>query len=255
MVLVDSHAHLQWKDFEPDLSQVLQQAKEASVDKIICVSTELEDMEQVISLAQLPNIYAAIGVHPHEVKKLEDSDLDKIRQFATSPKVVAIGEIGLDYHYKHSSEEEQRKWLQKQVNLALEVKLPIIFHNRLSDEDAYNILKPAIQKGLTGVFHCYTSTKEFAKKILDLGFYISFAGILTFQKATALREVAKEVPLDRLLVETDCPYLTPEPHRGKRNEPAYVKLVAQTLAAVKGLSLEEIANQTTENAHKLFGLK
>ena len=123
MVLVDSHAHLQWKDFEPDLDQVLSRARAESVQKILCVSTELEDMEQVISLAQLPNIYAAVGVHPHEVKKLKDSDLDKIRQFAQSPKVVAIGEIGLDYHYKYSSEEQQREWLQKQINLALELTI------------------------------------------------------------------------------------------------------------------------------------
>jgi len=200
-----------------------------------------------------PDIYASIGVHPHEVKHIADGWYDELRRLAQNQKVVAYGEIGLDYHYNHSTPKEQRERFREQVQLARELRLPVIIHTREAQEDTISILKEEKAAEVGGVFHCFSGDAWLAKDALDLGFYLSFSGILTFQNASMLRDIAKQTPLDRVLIETDCPYLTPVPHRGKRNEPAFVSHVAQQLAEIHPeLSLDQISQATTENAKRLF---
>jgi TatD DNase family protein len=200
-----------------------------------------------------PHIYASVGVHPHEVKHISDGWYDELRRLAGHEKVVAFGEIGLDYHYNHSPPKEQRERFREQIQLARELRLPVVIHTRDAQDDTISILKEEQACEVGGVFHCFSGDAWLAKEALDLGFYLSFSGILTFQNASALRDIAKHAPLDRVLIETDCPYLTPVPHRGKRNEPAFVSHVAKQLAELHPeLSLEQIERATTENARQLF---
>jgi TatD DNase family protein len=220
-------------------------------------STHTRPSRAAVALAeQYPFVYASIGVHPHEVKHILDSWYDEFRRLAQNKKVVAYGEIGLDYHYNHSSPQEQRERFREQIQLARELKLPVIIHTREAQEDTITILKEEKASEIGGVFHCFSGDAWLAKDALDLGFYLSFSGILTFQNATMLRDIAKTAPLDRLLIETDCPYLTPIPHRGRRNEPAYVTHVAQQLATIRAgepeMSVETIGRLTTRNAKQLF---
>jgi TatD DNase family protein len=199
------------------------------------------------------DIYASIGVHPHEVKHIRDDWYDELRRLAQHAKVVAYGEIGLDYHYNHSPPKDQRERFREQIQLARDLHLPVVIHTREAQEDTISILKEEKASEVGGVFHCFSGDAWLAKDALDLGFYLSFSGILTFNNATMLREIAKQTPLDRVLIETDCPYLTPVPHRGKRNEPAFVSHVARQLAEIHpDLSLEQIEEATTENAKRLF---
>jgi TatD DNase family protein len=201
-----------------------------------------------------PAVYASIGVHPHEARHIGDGWYDDFRRLARNKKVVAYGEIGLDYHYNHSSPKNQRDRFREQLQLARELKLPVIIHTREAQEDTMAILREERASEIGGVFHCFSGDAWLAKDALDLGFHLSFSGILTFQNATMLREIARNTPLDRILIETDCPYLTPVPHRGKRNEPAYVTQVARQLSEIHGpaLPFEEIGRLTTENAKRLF---
>ncbi len=254
-MLIDSHAHIHFKDFGEGSDQILLRAKEAGVDYLINVGTTLEDSRQVVALAEKhPHVFAAIGIHPHEVSQLTDQDLGVLRELARSERVVAIGEIGLDYYYEHSPKEVQQKRLRDLIQLAHEVKLPLILHCRDAFEDCFKILDEEEGWKRGGVFHCYTGDLATAKKILKKGFYVSFSGIITFKKSDMLREVAKNLPRDRYLIETDCPYLAPEPHRGKKNEPAFVNLVAQKMAEIKGLQVEDVERITARNAKELFGL-
>jgi len=202
-----------------------------------------------------PFISATVGVHPHEVKYIKDGWYDELRALAKSKGVVAYGETGLDYHYDHSPREVQRARFREQVQLARELCLPIIIHTREAQEDTIAILKEEKAGALGGVFHCFSGDAWLAKDALDLGFYLSFSGVITFQNATMLRDIAKTVPLDRILVETDSPYLTPVPHRGKRNEPAYVRHVADKIAELHSLSPQEVEDATTQNTKRLFRIK
>ncbi len=201
-------------------------------------------------------MYASIGVHPHEVRHINDHWYDEFRRLAKNHKVVAYGEIGLDYHYNHSSPKEQRSRFREQIQLARELRLPLIIHTREAEKDTMAILKEENASEIGGVFHCFSGNAQLAQDALALGFYLSFSGILTFQNASRLREIAKTVPLDRLLIETDSPYLAPAPHRGKRNEPAFVFFVAQQLATLRSsepdVSIATIGDWTTRNAKKLF---
>ena len=210
--------------------------------------------QAAVALAdRYPFVYATVGVHPHEVKHIEDGWYNEFRRLAKNKKVVAFGEIGLDYHYNHSSPKEQRDRFREQIQLARELGLPLVIHTREAQEDTIQILTDERSTEVGGVFHCFSGDAWLAKDALDLGFYLSFSGILTFQNAGMLRDIAKRVPLDRILIETDCPYLTPVPHRGKRNEPAFVRHVAETLAGGASVSdLDEIYRLTTENARRLF---
>jgi TatD DNase family protein len=256
-MLIDTHTHLDDARFDGDREAVIARACEAGVDALVTIGCDLATSRAAVALAgQYPFVYASVGVHPHEVKHFEDHWYDEFRRLAASEKVVAYGEIGLDYHYNHSSPKEQRDRFRDQIQLAHELKLPVIIHTREAQEDTIAILREEGASAVGGVFHCFSGDAELAKAAMDLGFYISFSGILTFHNAAMLREVAKTVPLDRLLIETDCPYLTPVPHRGKRNEPAYVCLVAAQLAAVHtgqpGMSVDTIGTVTTRNAKRLF---
>ncbi len=256
-MLIDSHAHLDDARYDHDRDAVVARAQEAGVEAFVTIGCDLATSRAALELADRHAIvYATVGVHPHEVKHIGDDWYDHLRRLAQRPKVVAYGEIGLDYHYNYSPPTLQRERFREQVCLARELKLPIVVHTREAQEDTIAILREEQAADVGGVFHCFSGDAWLARDALDLGFFLSFSGVLTFQNATMLRDIAKTVPMDRVLVETDCPYLTPVPHRGKRNEPAYVTLVAETLAevrsAVSETTLEEIGRVTSENARRLF---
>jgi TatD DNase family protein len=254
-MLFDTHTHLDDARYNDDREAMIARAREAGVEAFLTIGCDLGTSQAAVALAdQYPFVYASVGVHPHEVKHIQDGWYDELRHLAKHNNVVAFGEIGLDYHYNHSSPKDQRERFREQIQLARELKLPVIIHTRESQEDTITILKEERASEIGGVFHCFSGDTWLAKEALDLGFYLSFSGILTFQNAAALREIAKQTPLERVLIETDCPYLTPVPYRGKRNEPAYVFQVAQQLASIHGpaLSLEQISRQTSDNAKRLF---
>lgn len=253
-MFIDSHAHIHFKDYT-DPQELIKRALEAGVGCIINVGTTIEDSRQVVLLAEKnPCIFAAVGIHPHEVSKMSDQDLETLKQFAQHEKVIAIGEVGLDYYYEHSPKDIQQKRLRDFVRLARDVKLPLIIHCREAFEDCFQILDEEEGWKGGGVFHCYTGDLHTAKKIIKKGFYVSFSGIVTFKKSNSLQEVAKNLPRDRYLIETDCPFLAPEPHRGKKNEPAFVKLVAQKIAEIKSLDVSDVERISARNTKELFGL-
>ena len=256
-MLIDTHTHLDDARYNEDREAMLARAREAGVEAFITIGCDRSTSQAAVALAERHSfVYASIGVHPHEVKHISDGWYDDFRRLAQNKNVVAYGEIGLDYHYNHSSPKEQRERFREQLQLARELKLPVIIHTRKAQEDTINILKEENASEVGGVFHCFSGDAWLAKDALDLGFYLSFSGILTFQNATMLREIAKNTPLARVLIETDCPYLTPVPFRGKRNEPAYVSLVAKQLAEIHAdkpdLSIGQIERITSENAKRLF---
>ncbi len=252
-MLFDSNTNLDDQRFEQDRDIVIARARENGIKYMISPGADLNTSIRAANIAEkYDNIYAAVGVHPHDVKDINEDTIEALKALSNKEKVVAIGEIGLDYYYDNSPREDQRKWFKRQIELAQEVNLPIIIHDRDAHGETFDILKQ-YNVGNTGcVMHCYASSVEMAKEYIKMGVYISFAGPVTFKNARKTYEVAKEIPLEWILVETDSPYLTPTPYRGKRNEPAYVKLVAEKIAEAKGISLEEVAHQTTINAKKLF---
>ena len=255
-MLIDTHSHLDDARYDGDRESVIARAREAGVHTMVTIGCDLASSRQAVALAErYPFIYASVGVHPHEVKEIGDDWYDELRRLAQHAKVVAYGEIGLDYHYNHSPPKLQRERFREQICLARDLRLPIVIHTREAQEDTVAILREEHAEDIGGVFHCFSGDAWLAKDALDLGFYLSFSGVLTFQNAVMLRDILKTVPMDRLLIETDCPYLTPAPHRGQRNEPAFVKLVAEKIAEVKGggsMSLEEIGRITSDNARRLF---
>lgn len=254
-MLMDTHAHVQTRQFDKDRDAVIQAAFDAGVGRILVPGIEVETSRSAVELAsRYPGrIFAAVGVHPHDATDLTPDALTALRALAREPGVVAIGEIGLDYYRNLSPHETQRDALTAQMDLARALDLPIILHNRESHEDMIALLKGR-GAGLRGVFHCFIGDQAMARDALDLGFYLSFAGPLTYPQNETLREVAAWAPEDRILVETDSPYLTPPPHRGKRNEPKQVALVAQRLAEARTVSFARIADVTTRNAAALFRL-
>jgi TatD DNase family protein len=253
-MLIDTHTHLDDTRYEADREATIERARQAGVGAFVTIGCDLTTSRSAVALADShTDVYASIGVHPHEVKHIGDGWYDDLRRLARHEKVVAYGEIGLDYHYNHSPPQEQRQRFREQVQLARELRLPVVIHTREAQKDTVSILKEEKASEIGGVFHCFSGDAWLAKDALDLGFYLSFSGILTFANAGMLRDIAKQTPLDRLLIETDCPYLTPIPHRGKRNEPAFVSHVAKQLAVIRPeLSVEEIAQVTSDNARRLF---
>ena len=263
----DSHAHLDGKRFNPDRAEEFARAKEAGVTNILAIGNGdgpgTGTLDCAVKLAQQHSgVYATVGIHPHEAALAKQEDFDQLQQLACGPKVIAWGEIGLDYFYDHSPREVQQRVFLQQIEMAQAAKLPIVIHCRPSDnsENAWDDLLRLVRdkwasSGLGGVLHCFTGTVEHARAALDLDFVISFAGNITYPKAQNIRDAASIVPLDRMFIETDCPYLAPVPHRGKRNEPAYVVETARQVGALRGLSSEEIGEQTTENFHSFFRLK
>jgi len=259
-MLIDTHVHLDDPRYDPDREAVFQRAEEAGIGAFITIGCDLATSTSAAQLAtEHKNVYATVGVHPHEVKHIESHWYEELRKLAQQPKVVAFGEIGLDYHYDHSPREVQRQRFREQVALAESLELPMVIHTREAQEDTMTILREEHAESVGGVFHCFSGDPWLAKEALDLGFYLSFSGIITFRNATLLREIILTVPDDRILIETDAPYLTPIPFRGKRNESAYVKYVAEQIAELKygasATGLEKVAEMTTNNANRLFNLK
>lgn len=252
-MFIDSHAHLEWESYEPDFEEMLNRAKEAQVEKILNIGTTLEHCKKGLAISEKHlHIFQAIGIHPHEVKNLPKNYIDQLKSFAKSSKVVAVGEIGLDYFYEHSDRDTQLKCFEEQIQLAKDLALPLSIHCREAFEDAFSVLDKF--KNIKGVFHCFTGTWEDAQKALDRNFYISISGIVTFRKAHMLQEVVKKLPLEKMLIETDAPFLAPEPYRGKRNEPAFVVHTAKKISELKNISIETVAKETTKNAKDLFKL-
>lgn len=257
MFLIDTHCHLDFHQFNDDRTAMIDRAHKAGVTRMIVPAIDLQNCHDVIRVAeQFEGVYCAVGVHPNSTAEWQTSDLDEIRAFAAHPKVVAIGEIGLDYHWDKSPKATQQTAFIEQMRLAHELDLPIIIHNRKASEDVVRLMSdsPLVGKMNAGVMHSFSAPAQTARKALALGFHVGFTGPLTFKKAGELRDVAADVPLDRILLETDAPYLTPVPKRGKRNEPSYVPYIAAKLAEVRGISVEDVAAATTANAIRLFGL-
>ena len=263
-MFIDSHAHLEGHRFDSDREQVITRAREAGVETIVAIGNGdgPVNFDCGIQLAEKYEfIYATIGIHPHEARLADQAALDCMQELARHPKIIAWGEIGLDYFYDHSPRDVQQTVFMQQMDRARAARLPIVIHCRPSDgkEDAWDDCLRLIQQhwapeGIGGILHCFTGNSSQARRALDMGFMVSFAGNLTFPKAQQIRDAALQVPLDRMLIETDSPFLAPVPYRGKRNEPAYVKEVARQLGELRGLSMEEIGRQTTQNFYRFFSL-
>src|SRR5690606_28678479 len=251
-MLVDSHCHLQMLDQATPIQTYLDKAREAGVEHVLTVAVSLEDSKRTIALAEChPQVSASVGAHPSD--RGPEPTVDEIVHLAaSSPRVVAIGETGLDYHYNKGDLEWQRDRFREHIRAAREVGKPLIVHTRDAREDTVRLLREERAAEVGGIIHCFTEDYEMAARCLDMGFYISFSGIVTFRNAEALREVARRVPLERMLVETDSPFLAPVPYRGKPNQPAYVRHVAERLAELHAISLEELARITSENFYTLF---
>jgi TatD DNase family protein len=254
-MLVDHHCHLDFPELVGDLDGVIARARSAGVGTMVTISTRIRRFDEIRAIAEShDDVWCSVGTHPHNADEERDIPLEEIVRLSQHPKVVAIGEAGLDYHYRHSTPEAQAEGFRRHIAAARATGLPLEIHTREADADTAAILEEEHAKGaFPAILHCYTGGPDLAARALKLGLSVSFTGVVTFKKSEALREIAKSVPLDRLLVETDAPFLAPEPYRGKINEPSYVVHTARTLAQVKGVSEEELAAATTENFFRLFG--
>ncbi|HIW57213.1 MAG TPA: TatD family hydrolase [Firmicutes bacterium] len=252
-MLFDTHAHLDDKSFDKDRDELIEEIRGSGVTNIMDIGADIESSKKALSIAKKYDfIYAAVGVHPSDVSGMTDADLDVIRELAKDEKVKAIGEIGLDYHYDDADREAQKKWFVKQLELADELGLPVVIHDRDSKGDCINILRD--MKVKNAVMHCFSGSAETARQLVKMGLMISFTGVLTFKNARRAVEACREIPLERLMIETDCPYMAPEPHRGERNHSGYVRFVAEKMAAVKGVSYDEICRITYENGRRFFNI-
>ncbi len=250
--LVDTHSHLDLPDYA-DLDEIILSAKNFGVEKIIIPSVDRNSFEKVIEIStNYENVYCALGIHPTESQNSTDEDFEKILELSSNSKVVAIGECGLDYYWDKTHVVEQKKVFLKQIEIAKDLKKALIVHDREAHKDCFDILTQNVQGEISVIMHCFSGSLEFAQECIKKGFYISLGGVVTFKNAKKVHEIAKNIPLESLLLETDAPYLTPEPYRGKRNEPAYVKFVAEKIAELRGIALEEVAQITTQNARKAF---
>ena len=255
-MLIDSHAHLEMPEFKKDLEGVIQRAKESGVEYIFTVGTEKKDWKRALGIANLyPSIYAILGVHPHNAKEIDDQTYPMLKELCRNGKVKAYGEIGLDFFRNLSPRDIQLKRFREQIGLAKELGLPIAVHDREAHQETLEILKSEKAEECGGIIHCFSGDYEMAKVCIGMGFYISVPGSITFKNAESFREIIKRIPLESLLVETDAPFLTPEPFRGKRNEPSYVRYTAQKVAEIKKVSLEKVAEVTTENALRVYRMK
>jgi TatD DNase family protein len=254
-MLIDSHCHLDFADFGAERDAVLARARRAGVGGMLTICTKVTEFPEVRALAEAnDDVWCSVGIHPHEAEHQPETTSAALVEMARHPKVVGIGETGLDFHYDHSPRDRQEAVFRAHAAAAREAGLPLIVHTRNADEATATVLREESREGvLTGVIHCFSSGRELAEKALEIGFYISLSGIVTFKNAAELRSIARDVPLDRLLVETDAPYLAPVPHRGKRNEPAFLIHTAALVAELRGIALEDLARATTDNFFRLFG--
>jgi TatD DNase family protein len=255
-MLIDTHAHLEMPEFKKDLEGVIQRAKVAGVEYIFTVGTEKKDWKRALEIANThPSIYAILGVHPHNAKEIDDQTYPLLKDLCKNEKVKAYGEIGLDFFRNLSPRETQLKRFREQIGLAKELGLPIIIHDREAHQETVEILKSEKADVCGGIIHCFSGDYEMAKACMDMGFYISIPGSITFKNAESFREIIKRISLNSLLVETDAPFLTPEPFRGKRNEPSYVRYTAQKVAEIKKVSFDKVAEASTKNAFKVYRMK
>lgn len=253
--LIDTHTHLDFDRFDGDRDDVIRRAREADVAALLTIGVDHPSSITAVRLAdENPSVFAAVGVHPYDAKEMTDEQFDELGGLLEHPRVVAVGEVGLDYHYDYSPRDVQRRVFRRFLDLALETEKPLIIHTREADEDILALLREKKRTGWRGVFHCFSGDEAMAAKVLEMGFHISFTGVITFKNSRAV-DVLKSVPIERLMVETDCPFMAPEPLRGKRNEPSYVVYVARKMAEVKGLPFETLARLTSQNAISLFDLK
>jgi TatD DNase family protein len=253
--LIDTHAHLDMPEFEKDLPQVIERAHGAGVGTIVIVGTDPASCTRTIEIAEhYPHIFAILGVHPHNAAEVQERDLEQLQVLAQHEKVRAWGEIGLDFFRNLSPQPIQKERFRQQIAIAKGLKLPVVIHSRAATEETIACLKEEKASEVGGVIHCFSGDQGAAKRYLEIGFVLSIPGVITFPKNQTLRDVVKGLPADGFIVETDCPFLTPAPHRGKRNEPAYVRLTAEAVARVRGESLAQIATQTTETACRVFNI-
>ncbi|MHB9093755.1 MAG: TatD family hydrolase [Eubacteriales bacterium] len=251
----DSHAHLDDRKYDQDRHEMLMRAREQGVSNIINVGYDIPSSQRSAALAEKYDfVYAAVGIHPHDAADCGEDGLDKIRKMASHPKIVAVGEMGLDYYRNLSPQDTQQQVFRQQIRLAVDLGKPIIVHDREAHGDVMKILKEEKADQARGVLHCFSGSMEMARECLRMGFYISIAGPVTFNNARKLHEIAVEIPIDKMLIETDAPYLTPEPHRGTRNESSYVVYVGRCIAKLRNIPVEELAAATTANAKILFGI-
>ena len=253
-MIIDSHCHLDFPDFASDLDRVVERARAAGVERMITIGTRVSKAAGVAAIAEkYEDVFFTVGTHPHEAAGEGAEDLAAMREFASHPKCVGIGETGLDYHYNNAPRDVAQRVFRGQIALARELDLPLVIHTRDADDDTAAILAQEMGWGrFRAVLHCFTGSRELAEAALGLGLFISFSGVVTFKKSEGLRAIARDVPLDRILVETDAPYLAPAPHRGGRNEPAFVIDTARVVAEARGLDLEELAKATRANTHDVF---
>ena len=254
-MIFDTHAHYDDEQFDIDREELLASFKEAGIGNVVDVGASMESSKRALELAHKYDfIYAAVGVHPSEVEEMDENSIEYLRELSKDAKCVAIGEIGLDYHWPDPAPELQKEWFIKQLSLAREVKLPVIIHSRDAAADTLDIMKSEHAEDIGGVVHCFSYSKEVAAECVKMGFYIGIGGVLTFKNARKMVEVVEQTPIDRILMETDCPYLAPEPFRGKRNNSLYLPYVVTKMAEVKGISEEEVIRITEENARRMYRL-
>ncbi|MGE4282557.1 MAG: TatD family hydrolase [Clostridia bacterium] len=252
----DSHAHYDDERFNEDRASVLRQMKDAKVDWILNAGADVASSQRSVQLTQdYDFIYASVGVHPHDTGEMDEKEIRSLEDLAGNDKVVAIGEIGLDYYYDHSPREIQKYWFRRQMQLAKRLRLPVIIHNRDAHADTMEIITSEDISSLGGVLHCFSGSWEMAKRLIEMGVYISFAGPVTFKNAIKSVEVVKNMPMDKILIETDSPYLTPVPYRGKRNDSTYIKYIAEHIANIRGITVEEVAERTMDNTKRLFKIE
>jgi len=254
-MLIDSHSHLEMPEFKRDLDEVIQRAKESGIGYIFTVGTGKKDWKRALEIAHsYPSVYAILGVHPHNAKEIDGETYPALRKLCQNEKVRAYGEIGLDFYRNLSPRDIQLKRFREQLGLAKELGLPIVVHDREAHQETLEVLKSEKAEQCGGIIHCFSGDYEMAKACIDMGFYISVPGSVTFKNAERFQEVIKRIPLESLLVETDAPFLTPVPFRGKRNEPSYIRYTAQKVAEIKGISFEKVAEVTAENAFRIYHL-
>ena len=255
-MIFDTHAHYDDKQFDQDREELLASMKDNGIGTIVDVGSNMETSAWIVeAVKRYPMMYGAVGVHPSDTTDLTEADMDILKKYADMDRILAIGEIGLDYYWDEPERSIQKKWFEAQIELARDVKLPIIIHSRDAAKDTYDIMKALHAEEIGGVVHCFSYSKEMARQFLDMGFYIGIGGVVTFKNAKTLKEVAAYAPLDRIVLETDCPYLSPEPNRGKRNSSLNLNYVAEALSQIKGVGKEELIVVTEENARRLYRMK
>lgn len=254
-MIFESHAHYDDKAFDEDREELLNSLREEGISHIVNIGSSIEDSKETIELTkEYPFIYGSVGVHPGSTKGLTEADMLELMDMSKNEKILAIGEIGLDYYWDTPDRSIQKKWFDRQLNLAKEVKLPVVIHSRDAAKDTYDMIKQAKLTARTGVIHCFSYAKEMAKQYIDLGYYIGVGGVVTFKKARKLKEVVEYTPLDHILLETDAPYLAPEPNRGRRNTSLNLKYIAAEIAKIKNIDYEEVVEVTKKNALSLFNI-